>query len=107
MVRRHMGFPPALTRANANGDHECTRAVSGLTRGWDPGLRLPVPAHSGGVQTLYLVYRCGGSVGIACLALGNAHRLPVSSLGRTPSGHLMRIEIRRTTCSWGPRVLAG
>jgi hypothetical protein len=41
------------------------RPVSGLTRGCDPGLRLPVPMHSGGVQTLYLVYRCGGSVGIA------------------------------------------
>src|SRR5688572_5455969 len=99
MVRRHMGFPPALTRANANGDCECTRPVSGLTRGWNPSLRLPVHAHSGGVQTLYLVYRCGGSVGIACLALGDAHRLPVSSLRRIALGTPDAVDFRCTTCS--------
>lgn len=38
-----------------------------------------------------LAYRCGGSAGIvAHLDRYETHRLPVSSLGRTPSGHLKR-----------------
>jgi hypothetical protein len=66
------------------------RPVSGLAGGDELPLG-PAPSRAC-AQWPHAVpwpaYRCGGSAGFAADLHLTAHRLPVSALGRTPSGHL-------------------